>query len=74
MGKQYIASYIMFAKRLQGVDEDGAAIDGDGDDDVDEDDDDHTGGGWSPPEVIPAAFPPSDLRRRQPADSLFMCF
>ena len=62
----------MFAKRLQGVDEDGAAVDGDGDDDVD--DDDHTGGGWSPPEAIPAAFPPSDLRRQWPADSLFMCF
>ena len=29
-------------------------------------------GGWrSLPEVIPAAFPPSDLLRRQPSDSLF---
>ena len=27
-------------------------------------DDEHAGGGWSPPEVIPAAFPPSDLLRR----------
>ena len=62
----------MFAKRLQGVDEDGAAVDGDGDDDVDEDD--HTGGGWSPPKAISVAFPPFDLRRRRPADSLFMCF
>lgn len=58
----------MFAKRLQGVDEDGA-------EGVDEDDDDdHTGGGWSPPETIPAAFPPSDLHRRRPSDSLFICF
>ena len=68
MGKQYIASYIMFAKRLQRVDEDGA-------EGVDEDaDDDHAGGGWSPPEAIPVAFPPSDLRRRRPADSMFLCF
>lgn len=58
----------MFSKRLQGVDEDGA-------DDVDEyADDDHAGGGRSPPEAIPAAFHSSDLRRRRPADSLFMCF
>jgi len=41
-----------------------------GDEDVD---DEHAGGGWSPPEVIPAAFPPSDLLRRQPSDSLFRC-
>jgi hypothetical protein len=42
----------MFAKRLQGVDEDGA-------EDVDENnDDDHTRGGWSPPKAIPVAFPP----------------
>ena len=34
-------------------------------------DDEHAGGGWSPPEAIPAAFPPSDLLRRQPSDSLF---
>ena len=34
-------------------------------------------GGWRrPPEVIPAAFPPSDLLRRQPSVSLFLvlCF
>ena len=32
-------------------------------------------GGWrSLPEVIPAAFPPSDLLRRQPSDSLFRGF
>jgi hypothetical protein len=31
--------------------------------------------GWrSLPEVIPAAFSPSNLLRRQPADSLFWCF
>ena len=42
-----------------------------GDEDVD---DEHAGGGWSPPEVIPAAFPPSDLLRRQPSDSLFRGF
>ena len=69
MGKQYIASYIMFAKRLQVVDEDGAAVDDDEDGA-----DAFTGGGWSPPEAILAAFPSSDLRRRWPADSLFMCF
>ncbi len=40
MGKQYIASHIMFAERLQGVDEDRAAVDGDEDDE-----DAHTGGG-----------------------------
>ena len=34
-------------------------------------DDEHAGGGWSPSEAIPAAFPPSDLLRRQPPDSLF---
>ena len=34
-----------------------------------------SGGGWrSLPEVIPAAFPPSDLLRRQPSDSLFRGF
>jgi hypothetical protein len=42
-----------------------------GDEDVD---DEHAGGGWSPPEAIPAAFPPSDLLRRQPSDSLFRGF
>jgi hypothetical protein len=42
-----------------------------GDEDVD---DEHTGGGWSPPEAIPAAFPPSDLLRRQPSVSLFRGF
>ena len=34
-------------------------------------------GGWRrPPEVIPAAFPPSDHLRRQPSVSLFLvlCF
>ena len=31
-------------------------------------------GGWSPPEAIPAAVPPSDLHRWRPADSFFMCF
>ena len=31
-------------------------------------------GGWNQPEAIPAAVPPSDLCRRRPADSLFMCF
>ena len=42
-----------------------------GDEDVD---DEHAGGGWSPPEAIPAEFPPSDLLRRQPSDSLFRGF
>jgi hypothetical protein len=37
-------------------------------------DDEHAGGGWSPPGVIPGAFPPSDLLRRQPSVSLFWCF
>ena len=37
-------------------------------------DDEHAGGGWSPPGVIPAAFPPSDLLRRQPSVSLFRGF
>jgi hypothetical protein len=47
----------MFAKRLQRVDEDGAeGVD------EDADDDDLAGGGWSPPETIPAAFPSYDLR------------
>jgi hypothetical protein len=32
-------------------------------------------GGWrSLPEVIPAAFPPSDLLRRQPSVFCFVCF
>ena len=55
----------MFAKSLQWRD---------GDDLVVDVDDEHAGGGWSPPEVIPAAFPPSDLLRRQPSDSLFHGF
>ena len=34
-----------------------------------------SGGGWRrPPEVIPAAFPPSDLLRRQPSVSYFVVF
>ena len=46
-------------QEIQGVDEDGAeGVDEDADEDVD---DDHAGGGWSPPEAIPAAVPPSDL-------------
>ena len=54
-------------------------VDGDGAEDVDEGtdagvDDALAGGGWSHPKAIPAAVPPSDLRRRRPADSLFMCF
>jgi hypothetical protein len=57
------------AKRLQVVDEDGAIVDSDGDDD---DEDDYTGGGRSPPEVIPAVFPACDLHRRGPANSLLM--
>ena len=40
---------------------------------VDVDDEDAVGG-WSPPGVIPEAFPPSDLLRRQPSVSLFRCF
>jgi hypothetical protein len=68
MGDQYIASYIMFSKRLQMVDEDGAECV------EEEDDDDHTEWGWIPPEVIPVAFPPSDLRRWWHVDSMFMCF
>ena len=52
----------MFAKSLQW---------GDGDDLAADVDDEHAGGGWSPPEAIPAAFPPSDLLRRQPSFSLF---
>ena len=55
----------MFAKSLQWGDGDDLAVDVD---------DEHAGGGWSPPEVIPAAFPPSDLLRRQPSDSLFWGF
>ena len=59
-------------QEIQGIDEDG--VDG-----VDEDvdvvvDDDHAGGGWSPPEAIPAVVAPSDLHRRRPADSYFWCF
>ena len=52
----------MFAKSLQWRDGDDLAVDVD---------DEHAGGGWSPPEAIPAAFPPSDLLRRQPSVSLF---
>ena len=55
----------MFAKSLQWGDGDDLAVDVD---------DEHAGGGWSPPEVILAAFPPSDLLRRQPSDSLFCGF
>ena len=55
----------MFAKSLQWRDGDDLAVDVD---------DEHTGGGWNPPEVIPAAFPPSDLLRRQPCVSLFRGF
>ena len=55
----------MFAKSLQWGYGDDLAVDVD---------DEHAGGGWSPPEVIPAAFPPSDLLRRQPSDSLFRGF
>ena len=53
----------MFAKSLQWGDGDDLAVDVD---------DEHAGGGWSPPEVIPAAFPPSDLLRRQPSVSCFL--
>lgn len=55
----------MFAKSLQW---------GDGDDPAVDVDDEHAGGGWSLPEMIPAALPPSDLLRRQPSDSLFRGF
>lgn len=55
----------MFAKRLQWRDGADLAVDVD---------DEHAGGGWSPPGVIPAAFPPSDLLRRQPSVSLFRGF
>ena len=57
----------MFAKSLQWGDGDDLAVDVD---------DEHAGGRWSPPEVIPAAFPPSDLLRRQPSVSCFvvLCF
>ena len=65
MGKQWIASNIMFAKRLQEGDEEGVAVDVD---------DDHAGGRWSQPEAIPAAFAPFKLLRRRTSDSLFMCF
>ena len=48
-------------------DGDGAGLDGGVDGD--------SGGGWrSLPDVIPAVFPPSDLLRRQPSDSLFHGF
>ena len=53
----------MFAKSLQWRDGDDLAVDVD---------DEHAGGGWSPPEVIPATFPPSNILRRQPAVSLFL--
>ena len=43
-------------------DGDGAGLDGDADGDS-------GGGRRSPPEVIPAVFPPSDLLRRQPSVS-----
>ena len=69
MGERYTASSTIFAKRVQRGGEEVVAVD------VDEDADDaHAGGGWSHPEAIPAAVPPSDLRRRRLADSLFMCF
>ena len=55
----------MFAKSLQWRDGDDLAVDVD---------DERAGGGWSPPEVIPAAFPPSNLLRRRPFDSLFRGF
>ena len=46
-------------------DGDGAGLDGDVDGD--------SGGGWRrPPEVIPMAFPPSDLLRRQPSVFCFV--
>ena len=48
-------------------DGDGAGLDGGVDGD--------SRGGWrSLPEVIPAAFPPSDLLRRQPSVSCFVVF
>jgi hypothetical protein len=46
-------------------DQDGVAVDGD---------DEYARGGWSLPEAIPVAFPPSELLRRQPYVSLFLCF
>ena len=55
----------MFAKSLQWRDGDDLAVDVD---------DEHAGGGWSPPDVIPVAFPPSDLLRRQPSVSCFVVF
>ena len=63
--EKYIASYIMFAKSLQWGDRDDLVVDVD---------DEHAGGGWSPPEVIPTAFPPSDVLRRQPSVSCFVVF
>jgi hypothetical protein len=63
--KQYIASCIMFAKRLQWGYERDVAVGVD---------DDHAGGGRSLSEAIPIAVPPFDLCRLRPADSLFMCF
>ena len=65
MGKQSIASYIMFVKRLQRGDEGDVTIDVD---------DGHAGGGWSHPEAILAAFPPSELLQQPNVDPLFMCF
>ena len=59
-------------QEIQGVDGYGAeGVDEGADAGVD---DALAGGGWSPSEVIPAAVPPSELRRRRPADSLFWCF
>ena len=55
----------MFAKRLQWGDGEDVAVDVDAD---------HAGGGWSHPEAIPAAFPPSELHRRRTTDPLFLCF
>ena len=55
----------MFAKRLQWKDGADLAVDVD---------DEHAGGGWSPLEVILVAFPPSNLLRWQPSDSLFRGF
>ena len=59
MGDRYTASNIMFAKRLQRGEKGDVAVDVD---------DDHAGGGWSHPEAIPVAFPPSDLLRRRTSD------
>ena len=56
MVDRYTASNIMFSKRLQRGEKGDVAVDVD---------DDHAGGGWSQPEAIPAAFPPSDLLQRR---------